>query len=149
MYLFGTLRHTGVFRNRQRGEVVLISYSALTFKTNLTHFYKVPTIIQINIILIVTCSMSHGSCHTLFMPHIIRWKTVSKLLDQFRGYLPKFSLEPGKISFLKFWIISSQSTHENVPKERSPDGDDIPDGTDSKTPKTTANQDDRKSFNAT
>ena len=46
-------------------------------------------------------------------------------------------------------MISSKSTHENVPKERSPDGDDIPDGTDSKTPKTTANQDDRKSFNAT
>lgn len=43
-------------------------------------------------------------------------------------------------------MISSKSTHENVPKERSPDGDDIPDGTDSKTPKTTANQDDRKSF---
>ena len=43
-------------------------------------------------------------------------------------------------------MISSKSTHENVPKEQSPDGDDIPDGTDSKTPKTTANQDDRKSF---
>ena len=43
-------------------------------------------------------------------------------------------------------MVSSKSTHENVPKERSPDGDDIPDGNDAKVPKTTSNQDDRKSF---
>ena len=46
-------------------------------------------------------------------------------------------------------MISNKSTHENVPKERSPDGDDIPDGNDAKVPKTTSNQDDRKSLNAT
>ena len=48
-------------------------------------------------------------------------------------------------------MISNKSTHENVPKERSPDGDNIPENTetDSKTPKSTSNQDDRNSLNAT
>ena len=98
MYLFGTLRHTGVFRNRQRGEVVLISYSALTFKTILTHFYKVPTIIQINIILIVTCSMSHGSCHvTSLEPPRIRWKTVSKAFGSISWIFAQIFLRTRKI----------------------------------------------------
>ena len=52
--------------------------------------------------------------------------------------------------FFYFCIISSKSSNENVPKERSPDGDNIPENTetDSKTPKSTSNQDDRKSLNA-
>ena len=66
----------------------------------------------------------------------------------------RYSLYHIKSSTVQHWemfndfLISRISGHGNVPKERSPDGDNVPDNTEteSRTPKQTPNQDDRKSL---